>query len=184
MNRRLIPVRPSAALSALLAVGLAGCGLLAPQVRPIDPAGGVPQPIGPKIEIGRGESLGVAWRYVVYQSDMGVCTEVEVAAGTSSSCGGGPPGPDAAGSAIGLMGIGTASGGPTTIEGFATDEVVEVWVDLQDGDRVSATLMALAPAGMNGRVWLAFVPEGRLLQRVVAIGADEGILGEQPLDNL
>jgi len=175
-------VRLSAAVSGLLAIGIAGCGLLGAEVRP-DPAGNMPQPIGPKIEIGRGESLGVVWRYVVYQSDMGLCTEVELGSGTSSGCGGGPPGPEP-GSAIGLMSIGSATGAPTTIEGFAADDVEEVWIELQDGDRVSATLMPLARAGMDGQVWLAFVPDGRRLQQVVAIGADGDVLGEESLDGL
>ena len=184
MNRRLPLVRLSAPVSGLLAVCLAGCGLLGPEVRPIEPVGNMPQPIGPKIEIGRGESLGIAWRYVVYQSDVGPCTEVQLGSGGSnSSCGGAPPNPGQAGSSIALMGIGTGTASPTTIEGFATDEVEEVWIELADGDRVPATLMALAPAGMDGQVWLAYVPEGRLLQQVVAIGPDGDVLAEQPLDN-
>jgi hypothetical protein len=184
VNRRPAPVRLSAAVSTLLAVGLAGCGLLGPEVRPVDPVGNMPQPIGPKVEIGRGESLGIAWRYVVYQSDVGICTEVQLGSGgSSSSCGGAPPGQGQAGSAIALMGISSGTGSPTTIEGFATDEVEEVWIELTDGDRVPATLMALAPAGVDGQVWLAYVPAGRLLQQVVAIGADGDVLAEEPLDN-
>lgn len=152
MNRGPTLLRLSGPVSLLLAVGLAGCGFFGPEVRPIDPVGELPEPIGPVVEIGRGESLGVTWRYLVFESAMGFCTEIELAGGPgSASCGGDAPGPEPAGSALGLMSVGSATGSPTAIEGFATDEVEDVSIELQDGGRVQASLMPLRLRALAGR---------------------------------
>ena len=160
----------------LLVSVLAGCGLLLSQPEP-GPPDGLPRTDRAGREIGRGESLGIQWRYLVYQSDMGFCTKIEGPGG--SSCGGAVPGSDPAAGAVGLISIGSGTGAPSSIEGFATDEVDEVWIELRGGRRMPATLMPLAPAGHDGQLWLAFVPEGLAIEEATAIGADGEILGSQ-----
>lgn len=142
---------------------------------------GPPEAVGPVIEIGRGESLGVAWRYSVYESTMGVCVRLELAAGGEGvSCGGGL-GVDQARGAISLMGVGSGTGTPSQVEGFATDEVAAVWIET-NGGRVPATLMSLGPAGLDGQIFLALIPGDRMMEAAVAIDAEGNELGRSAID--
>jgi hypothetical protein len=172
-------VAVAAVAAVVCAAVLSACGFLLPQPGP----GELPEPIGPVVEIGRGESLGIQWRYSVYDSDMGFCTRIETDGGAGGSgCGGAAPGSDPAGGAIQLISFGTGTGSPSSIEGYASDEVAEVWIEVEGGARVAATLMPLAPAGLDGQLWLAYVPEGLELEEAVAIGADGEVLGRQPVN--
>jgi len=163
------------------AIAMAGCAFGGVGGALAEPPAGMPAPTGPMIEIGRGQSLGIGWRYLVYESAEGTCTVVEQDGGGGGGCGG-EVGPGPGSSAIGLMSMGSGTGSPTTVEGFATDEVAEVWIERADGERVRAELMSLAPAGKEGAIFLAFVPEGRLRQ-VVALSATGETIASEPLDN-
>ena len=87
---------------------------------------GGPEPIGPVTEIGRGESLGVPWRFWVYDSTLGMCTRLELDGGGGGESCGGTLGADPAAGPIGVMSVGTGTGTPSSVEGFASDEVAAV----------------------------------------------------------
>ncbi len=166
-------------ITVLLATLLAACAFPAFEPDPVPPEAQPPQPVGPVIEIGRGESSGVAWRYSFYESDMGACTRLETAhAGLGESCGGSVgPGIEA----MSLASVGTSTGAPSVVEGFASDDVAAVWIET-DAGRVPATLMSLAPAGLEGQAFVAFVPEARRMQEVVAADADGREVGRSSID--
>jgi len=169
-----------AAALGILAVALASCGLAGFGGDRLATPAGMPEAIGPIIEIGSGQVGGAAWQYSVYESDAGTCTRVEFPDSTSETCGPGlglMPGDRQ----MSLSGVGTGTGMPTQIEGFATADVAEVWLET-DAGRVPATLMALAPAGLDGQAFLAFVPPGQAVSAVFALDADGDEIGREPVD--
>lgn len=170
---------------AVIGAVLAGCTLLQPQVRPVpgvDPAM-ENAPIGPTLELGRGESLGMRWRYLVWESRLGTCTSIDFGEGGGSSCGG-EIGAQPGGAAVRLSGMGSGTGMPTTIEGFATDDVTAVVIVTDDGERVPATLVSLAPAGAVGQAFIAIVPADRSPSRVVGLDANGVEIGFEQIHGL
>ena len=166
-------------IAVVLAIVLAACAFPGFEPDPVPPEAQPPQPIGPVIEVGRGEAAGVAWRYSFYESDMGACTRLETAeAGLGESCGG-TVGPGI--EAMSLASVGTGTGAPSVVEGFASDDVSAVWVET-DAGRVPATLMSLAPAGLDGQAFVAFVPESSRMRDVVAADADGQEVGRASID--
>jgi hypothetical protein len=175
---------------AAIAAGmlLAGCGLM-PQVEPVRPGPGGDediQPIGPVVEIGQGHGpTNGPWRYEIYESRIGTCTRIsfdERGGEGPLGCGGTlafePPG-----AAISLMSYGSSSDSGWSIEGMASDEVAEVWVELRNAAHVpAAPLMPLEPVDLPGKL---FYVEGGIDQvpvRVVALGSDGAILGEASIE--
>lgn len=180
-------MRRPAAIAAVagVLVFLAGCGI--PGLGGFDGAAepGVAgpaelAPIGPVVELGSGEALGVRWRYVTFESRMGSCTRVEVAGGLGggTACGGElgtlPPG-----RAVAVSGMGSGTGMPTVIEGAAAGDVAAIMVETGDGGRFPATLMSLAPVARDGQVFVAFVPSDRAPRRVVALDAGGAEIGRE-----
>lgn len=169
----------AAVMASLL---LVGCGLL-PIVEPIGeqqpPIEGMPERIGQEIELGRGKTLGGDWRYSVYRSDAGWCTQVEHRpGGGGSACGDHlfPPG------ILSLTGAGSGTGIPDYLEGTASDEVATVWVEGGAGERVPTSLMSLAPAGLDGQIFIAWLPVGGDWESLVALDADGEELAREPID--
>lgn len=162
----------------LLTLVLAGCGLL-PMAEPAAPMVGRERKVGPTIELGRGTTLGVDWRYSVYPSDIGWCTQIDhgPGAGGGSACGGqliatGP---------LTLTGAGSGSEIPNYVEGIASNDVAAVWAERADGERAPAILMSLAPAGFDGQVVVAWLPPDNDWERIVAVGADGTELGREAI---
>ncbi len=141
----------------------------------------MPEAVGPVLQLGRGASLGVEWRYSLYESTMGLCTRVEMqgAMGTSESCGV-TIGDEAAGP-ISVMSVGTGTGVPSQVEGYATDVVREVWIDTDAGP-VPATVMSLEPASMDGQLFFALVPGDRHIRDAVAVDASGEEIGRATVD--
>jgi hypothetical protein len=173
-----------AAALGILAVALASCGLAGFGRTTDELPPDAPQPIGPIVQIGRGEGDGFTWRYSVYESTMGTCTRLEtdgaLAGGANESCGvtiglGEGDGP------LTVGGVGTGPDIPTMIEGFASADVAEVWIET-DGDPVAATLMALGPVDLEGQVYVAFVPPGQDVGDAVAYDAAGEEIGREPVD--
>ena len=170
------------AVAALATTALAGCTLLTPQVEPVPPGDMAADfaPIGPVIEVGRGNAMGRPWRFLVYESRIGTCTKIEYAdAGDGpTSCGGSiDGGPES----VTLMGFGGATGGTWDFQGHASDDVVAVWIEYDDGDRVPATLMSLEPAGHDGSIFFVTVEDGPFA-RVVGLDANGEEVGSAPID--
>ena len=163
-------------LVVMLLGALAGCGIAT--VEGPDPAqipsGPLPatgvEPTGEIVELGRGRALGVGWRYSIYPSADGWCTQLEMTSLTSSACGELPP---SDGSVFGGMGRnGAGSEGPAPVEGLVSEEVAEVWLVPSDGQRIEAMLMPLDEAGLEGKAFLGFAPMDAAVRAVVAIDAD------------
>ena len=145
---------------------------------PLEPIGGSDEPTGPFTEVGRGRSLGFGWRYVAYETAIGMCTQFEMASVSGSSCG-----ELQATGADGFGGVGhnTSSDSPVTVDGTVGDDVAEVWLELAGGERIAATIMSLEPAGLPGNAFVGFAPEGAVVNAVVAVDADGAELARMQL---
>jgi hypothetical protein len=181
-----------ASVSGALALGvmlLAACGLLPVVQDPEQPMGPIRgmeldmQPVGPVVEIGRGESVGISWRYTVHESALGTCTSVESDGQVGGTSCGGTLGPEPPGAVLSLMSWGTSTGFPSTVEGFAAEEVATAWIRLETGGRAPATLMSLEPVGMDGQLFYAVIPAGQGLNEVVALDEQGEVLATEPLDH-
>ncbi len=171
---------------ATIAAGmlLAGCGLM-PQVEPVrpDPGGDADiQPIGPVVEIGQGHGpTNGPWRYEIYESRIGTCTRVvfEERGGEGPLGCGGTLALEPPGAAISLMSYGSSSDSGWSIEGIASDDVAEVWVELRNGARVAAApLMPLEQVDLSGKLFYVEAGIEREPVRLVAVGSDGAIVGE------
>lgn len=166
-------------VAVLMVIALAGCAFPWNQPEP-PPAARAPEPIGPVVEIGHGMSGGIAWSYSVYESALGTCTRLELDGREGGLNCGVTPAAEPLGSAIGLMVVGTSTGMASQVEGFASDKVAAVWIET-DAGRVPAALMSLGPAGLDGQIFLAFVPPNRGLEEAVAVDANGGELARVDL---
>ena len=140
-----------------LAVGLLGCDLVAvdtpdPAAIPsgsIEPEGGVAT--GPAVEVGSGMISGIGWRYVVFPSEDGWCTQLETVAVTSTGCGDVLP---KEGRAFGVV-----SHSERIVDGIVTDETATVWLVADGVSRiVPAMLMSLEAAGLEGQAFVGIAP--------------------------
>ena len=172
-------------LLALL-IALAECALVrdvepdpaAIPAGPLEALGG--EATGPIIELGSGRTLGVGWRYSIYESDEGWCTQLETGTVTSTSCGPLAPGD----SVFGGVGFSGASDGPAPIEGIVSAEVAEVWIEHSTGERFETTLMSLAAAGLDHKAFVGFGPENVPVISVTALDADGNVLETYDLPDL
>ena len=175
---------PLALLGAMLA--LAGCGIVAVEGQP-EPAEIPSGPlravgndaVGPITAVGSGRTLGIGWRYAVYDTADGVCTQLEMSSVTSGGCGPAPL--ISEGSVFGGTGSGGgdpdgASAFPTPVHGIVGSQVAEVSIVTESGQRFPTTLMSLASAGHDAQAFVGFVPEGETAASVVASDAAGGAL--------
>ena len=168
----------------VLALGLAGCGIAQVERQP-DPAeipngplqaiGG--EAVGPITEVGSGRTLGIGWRYAVYDSGDGICTQLELASVSSGGCGSLPLIP-----AEGIFG-GVSSGGPgapsefpAPVDGIVSSRVAAVWIQTESGGRVATRLMPLAGAGHDAKAFIGFAPAGERAASLVAVDAGGEVL--------
>ena len=141
-----------------LAVGIiAGCDIVAvdspdPATIPsgsIEPQGGTAT--GPAVEVGSGVNSGIGWRYVVFPSEDGWCTQLETVAVTTAACGDVLP---EEGRAFG--GVGHHE---RIVDGIVTEETATVWLVADGHTRiVPATLMSLEGAGIEGQAFVGIAP--------------------------
>jgi hypothetical protein len=164
-----------AGLLAPLAVGLlAGCDLVAvdspdPAAIPsgsIQPEAGVAT--GPAVEVGSGVASGIGWRFAVFPSEDGWCTQLETVAVTTTGCGDLEP---AAGQAFGSVG---ESG--RIVDGIVTEEAATVWVIADGGGRLPATLMPLDEAGLEGLAFVGILPADAVPTHVMAVKFNGDVL--------
>ncbi len=169
----------------VLGLALAGCGIVRVEGQP-DPAEIPSGPleamsddaVGPVTEVGSGRTLGIGWRYAIYETADGICTQLEMANFASGSCGSLPLLSEE--SVFGGVGTGGDPGGtsdsPTPIDGIVSSQVAAVWIETASGARIAATLMPLAGAGHNAAAFVGFVPAGETATGVVATDADGELL--------
>ena len=167
-------------MAVAAAVMLGGCA--ATQVETSDPAAiptGTLEPQGAAatgdiVELGEGQALDLGWRYAIYPSDEGWCTQLEMAGVTSTGCGDPlPTGENAFGSvSIGEM----TPGGVTTVEGVVSSDTATVWMIGEGNARSPAVLMSLEPAELDGRAFVGFAPQDVVLTHLLAVAENGDIL--------
>ena len=168
------------ATTLLLLVVMTGCGIArldgGPDAAEI-PGGPVEaigaEAIGPVSEVGTGRTLGIGWRYAIFESNDGICTQLELSSQTNTGCG--PPPLLAEGSVIGWISDGGGpdpDAGPRPYDGVVSSDVAEVWLRTESGGRIATTLMSLAEAGIDGKAFVGFAPGDQSVTGVVAVDAD------------
>jgi hypothetical protein len=113
---------------------------------------------GPVTDLGGGQVLDLDWRYVIYESAEGWCTELQMVEVTSTSCGPDllPPEGEHIASAGALQPLGN---GVTPVAGIVSEEIHTVSVvDTEDVRRLPGVLMPLDEAGLEGQAFVAFMP--------------------------
>jgi hypothetical protein len=158
----------------LLATMIVGCQIV--QVETPDPAAIpsgslLPQgadPSGPLVEVGSGVTSGIGWRFVVYPSEDGWCTQLETGTATRTGCGDLAP---EEGRAFGSVG----HDGPM-VEGVVTEETATVWVIADGGGRLPATLMPLEEAGLEGQAFVGILPSDEVVTHLQAVKFNGDVL--------
>jgi hypothetical protein len=164
-------------ISGLLAVAiLAGC-----QTEPLatpDPAA-IPSgslgaqgaaAIGPMFELGSGSTAGIGWRYAIFESEDGWCTQLETQSATTTrtECGLIPL-------EEGLVFGSVFRSGPV-VDGVVSDETATVFLIIDSLGRVPATLMALDAAGLEGHAFVGIAPADANVTHVMAVKLNGEIL--------
>jgi hypothetical protein len=162
-------------ITLVVMVLIGGCAIV--RVEELDPAEVPDGPLedmgfeatGQITELGRGRTLGIGWRYAIFEIADGWCTQLEMASLSSTGCGDLPPDE---GTAFGSVGSGGPSDGLSPVEGLVSSNVSEVWITTSSGQRIETILMPLAEAGLDGKAFLGFAPPGVTPATLVAIGSD------------
>ena len=97
------------------------------------------EPTGPVTLIGEGQTQDLGWRYVIYESADGWCTELQLAEFTAAGCGQDPL--PSEGEHIGAVAVETLENGVTPVDGIVSDEIFTVWLVDEQLGRVPATLI-------------------------------------------
>ena len=150
-------------VSIVVVLILAGCGIAS--VDTPDPAAIPSGPLvplasnatGPVVELGSGQAQGRGWRYSIYPSRDGWCTQLELGGTASTGCGDLLPSGDAAFGSVGAFR--DEAGRAEAIEGIASPETFTVWlIENESQRRFPATLMPLEPAGIDGVAFVGIPP--------------------------
>ena len=159
----------------VLAVGvLTGCQIF--EVEPPDPASipaGSIEPeggtaTGPAVEVGSGVSSGIGWRYAVFPSADGWCTQLETVAVMSAGCGDVLP---EAGKAFGSV-----SHSGSIVDGIVTEETATVFLIINGLGRTPATLMSLEDAGLEGQAFVGIAAADANVTHVQAVKFNGDVL--------
>jgi hypothetical protein len=130
------------------------------------------EPTGDIVELGQGVALDHGWRYSIYPSDDGWCTQLELSGVSSAGCGDPLP---AGGDVFGGIGFGEAAG-IQTVEGMVTADTATVWLIGEDNMRAPATLMSLEPAGLEHLAFVGFAPPDIVLTHLMAVARNGDVL--------
>lgn len=160
------------ALSAVACFRLTGMGDA--QLGPPETIGA--DATGPLQVVAQGQHQGMAWRYSVYPSNDGWCTQLETGSGASVGCGADPPGDDAA---ISMIGWGM-DGALTTLDAVVVPEAAQVVVRSADGRSIQADLFPVALDGADFQVALVFTQQAEL-ESITVLDADGEVLERQDL---
>jgi hypothetical protein len=127
--------------------------------------------IGDPIELGQGTSFGRGWRYFAFDSDDGLCVQLDVgtvaSGGTVSSmnCG---PGFAAADSVFLQLNYGASLNGAVAADGLVRGDVEAVSLRGERGSETAGILMELRAAGEDAKAFVGFLDLG---DRIVSITA-------------
>ena len=130
---------------------------------------------GPVTELGSGETFDLGWRYVIYESAEGWCTELQMVEVNTTGCGADllPPEGEHL-SAVGALD--PLENGATPVEGVVSNEIVTVFIIDQQRGRLPATLMPLDEAGLTGQAFIGFMPADGTPTHVQAIAMSGEVL--------
>ena len=135
---------------------------------------------GPVTELGSGQAFEMGWRYVIYESAEGWCTELQMAERNSTGCGSDLVPPE--GEHLSAPGaVARLEGGVTPVEGVVSEEIVTVWIIDEKAGRIPATLMPLDEAGLEGQVFVGFMPPEGTPTHIQAVAINGEILATQEL---
>lgn len=143
-----------------------------------EPAAQGAEPTGPITALGSGQALGLGWRYLVYESVDGLCTELQMVELTSTACGDPLP-PE--GEAIGGVSVGNLPNGVTSVDGIVSEEIFTVWIIDERVGRIPATLMPLDEAGLEAQAFVGFMPSDATPTHVQALARSGEVLGTYEL---
>lgn len=175
-------MRPPALRALLIAVvvSLAGCTVATvetPDPKVIPSGALVPQgeePTGEVVELGGAQALDIGWRYAIYPSADGWCTQLETTVLTSAACGDPLPKGDAA---FGGVSAGQLEpNGIRTFDGLVTSETATVWLIGEGGLRAPATLMSAEPAGLDALAFVGFAPADVTVTHLQAVAMNGDVL--------
>jgi hypothetical protein len=167
--------------AAILLVAVAACTVT--RVEETNPAAipsGEPvaqggEPTGPITVLGSGQTFELGWRYVIYESADGWCTELQMTERTTTGCG--PDPLPAEGDFIGSAGaLEPLESGITPVAGVVTNDIVTVWIIDEERGRVPAPLMPLDDAGLEGQAFLGFMPADGTPTHIQALAMSGEIL--------
>jgi hypothetical protein len=130
---------------------------------------------GPVTELGSGEAFDLGWRYVIYESAEGWCTELQMVEVNTTGCGPDllPPEGEHIGAAAAHERL---ENGVTPVDGIVSSEIVTVWLIDEALGRVPATLMPLDDAGLSGQAFVGFVPADGTPTHIQAVAISGEIL--------
>jgi hypothetical protein len=131
---------------------------------------------GPVTELASGQDFDLGWRYVIYESADGWCTELQMVEVTSTGCG--PDPLPAEGEHIGAVSVDEPlANGATPVTGIVSEEIVTVIiVDEVHGRLPALTLVPLDDAGLEGQAFVAFFPSEGTPTHVQAVALSGEIL--------
>jgi hypothetical protein len=129
---------------------------------------------GPITVLGSGTVFDLGWRYVIYESAEGWCTQLEMAQVISTGCGDVELGEGDVVTAAGTLE--PLENGATPVTGIVSDEVVTLWIVDQEAGRLPATLMPLDEAGLEGQAFVGFMPSDGTPTHVQAVALSGEVL--------
>ncbi len=164
---------------ALVAVAVVGCGpisgdetLAATGDAFLEPQG--EEATGALVEVGSGDAFETPWRYGIYPTEPGWCTQIEVTGTVASQCVDVLPTGDAAFGAIGQST--SEEAGTEAVDGVVIGEIATVWLVFETGARLPATLMSLDQAGLEEKAFVGVVPPDETLTHLQALALSGEIL--------
>jgi hypothetical protein len=173
-------MRPAAA-ALLLGLLVAGCAITTVETPdpasipagPLEPGGD--DATGPIVELASGQEFDTGWRYSIYPSEAGWCTQLETVGLVSTGCGDLPPAEEVG--AFGAVGRGTLEAtGVHVIEGLVGSTTATVWLIGENGFRTPAVLLPLEDAGLEANAFLGFAPPDATLTHVMAVKSNGDVL--------
>jgi hypothetical protein len=167
-------------LAPVVLLAVAGCGIVdrGPEVpRPT----GDPAPLigdvatGDVVALGEGTAFGRGWRYSAFDSEDGLCVQLDVgtvASGgmvSSMNCGKGFAGED---SAFLQLNYGASLNGAVAADGIVRGDVAAVTLRGERGDEAVAALMELPADGDDSKAFVGFLDTGDRIVSITAFDAD------------
>jgi hypothetical protein len=130
---------------------------------------------GPVTELGTGQAFDLGWRYVIYESAEGWCTELQLVEVTTTGCG--PSLVPEDGAHFGSVSADDPlENGVTPVYGIVSDEIFTVWIIDESAGRIPATLTPLDEAGLEGQAFIGFMPADGTPTHVQALARSGEVL--------